>query len=64
METSPHITQTIRHNPTDSVYLKTPCGETNIPEPKRNLSTRDEIFNKRCSTPTNNTTKNETSSRK
>jgi len=31
--TIPLVTQIIKHKPTDSVYFKTPLGETNIPEP-------------------------------
>ena len=33
-ETTPQMHHTIKHNPTDPVFVRTPFGDTKIPEPK------------------------------
>jgi hypothetical protein len=37
--TNPLVTQIVKLKPTDSVYFKTPFGETNIPEPNKKKDT-------------------------
>jgi hypothetical protein len=40
--TNPLVIQIIKLKPTDSVYFRTPFGETNIPEPNQKKHTHDQ----------------------
>jgi hypothetical protein len=62
--TIPDAVQMTRHNPTDSVYFKTPSGEMNIPEPRRKIEREKDSYRieKKCNILTNDTGNNKASS--